>query len=872
MVFSFRRFSLLIIILVSFLNAQSIKYKANRVKIQQKQKIIILDGNAFIRKGADQGLKADKIIWNQKTKIAEAFNNISFLNKKQGIVYRGDYLIFYIDRDEVLIKENASIEEKKNNLTVYADSFTSKTRENIVNGDGNVRMNLIKGNKTILINGEKIVHNQQENLFKVYRKVKITQKKNKPSPAAEKKISSDDYDVYCEEATFYNENEFLECRIDARAVNRNGNSILYGDKIIFNSEKEELLADKEVHYLSWEGSETNEAFSDKLSILEAEKKLTMEGKVKLIKKDRDQLKYSLDCQKMNYLFRDEEEYLECFDEVVLFSKDRNIKSKSDYLYYDFLTQKGFVNKSPHLVREGEESSDFIYADRIDVDDRVKKVYYSNNVKIEQVDLVKNEVINETTCLRGIFDYRREKEEIFNCYDDVIVYNPEEEIRFYGDNLTTYFKDNYSLLRTNVYFIQDISQTNYLRGEAEYLENYSSSQYALFNDQVEIIEFNDRDEKISVFNSQRAKYDYSGEYNLMEGFGDVKINNLSEGTTLYSNYFFYNQALSYSYALGDPLLVQKKGEGEEDSFVYSDRIELYNQERVARMNTNIVMFSSANFKNNLPSRKFDAQKLAVNEYITCEKGNYFFLENEKENFECLEEFQYLNDLDKMTVTSDYMLFDIDESHAFLEKNPVVFKRSVTNHYFTYSDTMDLYLKEKEIFFNTNVLMARKNIFSNEINGGTNGTITCDNSKYSYLGEEILECFQNVVILDFENDTMTTGDYMKFYVTNEYVYLSEQPEFYWNREGETTYVKGDVFERFEKEEVMYVKGNVFIDDGVNEGESSLGIYDMREDLFILYSNPKIKDKKGSEFFSDEVTFDLEEKKLILDTGVTGVLQLE
>ncbi len=850
--------------------SQNIRYKADNVKIQQKQKKVILTGNAFIQKGKDQGLKADRIIWDQKTKVAEAFKNISFLNRSQGVVYRGDYLKFFIDKDEVLARENPSIEKKANNLVMYANEFFGDTRKNVIEGTGDARVNIDKKEqgKRIIMQGEKTFYDLDKNIFQLNQKVKISQERTRPQEEQNSKVNIEDYDIFCEEATFLDESETLECFKNAKAINRKDQSTLSGERIIFNSLKDEMEVKKNVRYFSKDQEKTSEAFSDNLIVIDEQKKLTMIGNVRLLEKNKNVVTSSLECSYLEYFFAEDNENLACRTKVRGFDQDKNVKSNSDYLYYNVLSKKGFLEDKPFLVGENEDNNNFIYADKIDFDDELKKVYYRDNVTIKRVNVEKDQIENTTTCTSGLFDYESENKEVFTCKNDVTINNPNDNITFYGDELITYFENDYSILQGDVRFIQNRSATNYVKGTSEYLENFYEKKYALLNNNVEIIEYNNNNEKINSLNAKKGKYDYSGEYNIMEGYEEVQVKNIEDNTILYADYFFYNEDLDYSYVLGEPLLIDKNSSNEEDNFIYADRIELYNNQKVAKMKTNVVMFSSAEFKNNLPDRKFDAEKLSLTEYIACTESDYNYANEGAETFECFRDFQYFDLPNKMEVSSDYMRYDINEEHAFIEEDPLIFRDQNTNQFFTYADTMEMFFDKKEFLFNTNVLMVRKTTpFTS-----TNGSISCVNAKYSYTAEETLECFNDVVVIDNENDSKTTSGYLKFYITNEYALMSENPEFFWNQEGEITYVKGDVFERFEQEKIMYVKGNVFIDNGVNEGESSLGLYDVENDLFILYSNPKIKDKRGSEFFSEEVTFDLKEKKLILDSDVFGTLQLE
>ncbi len=857
-------------LLSSLLSAQNIRYKADNVKILQKEKIVILTGNAFIQKGKNQGLRADRILWNQNTKIAEAFENINFLNRQQGVLYKGGYLKFFIDQDQVIARENPSIEKKKNNLVMFAKEFWGDTRKNIIRGSEDVLVNIEKKEKAkkIIMNGDNSVYDLDKNLFRLNGNVKISQELQKVGKEEkEKKLNINDFDVYCEKATFIDEEELLQCEVDARAENKVDKSILYGDKIIFNSLSEELNVDKNVRYLKTENNITEEAFSDKLSMVDADKQLVMTGNVRIFQKEGQKTVNTMSCREMHYFFLDDKETVECFDNVEIFSVKRNLRAKSGYFFFDVKQDIGFMNKYPFLIREEEENNNFIYSDKIDFDDNQKKIFYRENVLIEQVSLKENKPVNQTRCVEGILDYQNEEKEIFYCNQNVAVKNLENDMNFFGDNLTTYFDTDYTLLENNVSFNQIRSETNYISGKSKYIESFSNNKNIFFKEDVVVNEFVN-DKKVNLMQANEAKFDYSQDFNTLESYGDVFIENLEEDSEIFSDYFFYNQSLDFSYVLGEPFLIDKNQGSAEDNIIYADKIELYSNKKVSKLYTNIVMFSSANYKNDYPARDADQEINNLNEYITCEEGFYDYSVQGQEKFNCITQFNYFDKSGNINLSSEFADYDINNEYAEVKGNPLLTRTEVTNTYYTYSETMNFDFLEKEIFLNTNVLMVRLDNFSEM----TNGTVSCNNSRYSYAGEESLECFNEVVVLDLENQTRTTSDYMKFFITNEYVYMSENPEFFSDRDGEKTYVKGDVFERFEKEKIMYAKGNVFVDNGVNEGTSSLGIYDIENDLFILYSQPSIRDKKGSEFRSEEVTFDLKTGKLVLDNDVIGGLQLE
>lgn len=879
-------------------NKNTVYYEGDQIRIQQKKKIITITGNAFIRKGT-QGLKANKIIWYQNQDYAEAFKNVSFLDREQGVLYKGDYVKFLTEKNTVYVKENPSIENKKDKVIIFADTFEANTKVGSIKARGNTRIKISKNpdkpintisqdadystvnNKIVLIknailktkeqwfSADTIDIDQNNDLMVMNRNVRIEdspeqKKKNRNNSSTREQNSLGDSVLTCDHSKIFIETKYLECFNNVILKSKSDNSILKSKYFLFDNPKEEILATGDVFYHQKNPTNERYMFSDYMKIYQKSETMYFTNEVVLIDIENKQTNLRLDCYSMKYIYAERsQDELECNRDVIIYNPQEESRVFSDYFFYRLQTGKGYVEKKPYFIDQSGKKNVYFYSKRMDIDRQKKFISLRNDVRI--VEREKNNGITNstTTCSRGeIFYNTVNSNDTFTCFEDVIVFMAANQSYFYGDKLVYYIQKEYSHLeaKKRVQFIRENSPTNQIKGTADYIENYHELGYSIMSNNVEAIEFiNNR--MVNRLQAQEVRYHFLSQSNAFEGFRDVVYINLKNRNKLYSDYLFYDLNSDQGWAKEKPVLISPDSKNEAKNLVYADYIQFNNSNRTSYLKDNIYIFED---KVLLQSTPRTPKVHNLEDYLNCQEAFYYF-SGEERTFECIDQVHLVDKKNRIDIFADYMLYNLRTEYGFLKDNPyLVNNRNVSNQTFVYSDTMEFFRKEGISLFHTNVLTESIDKSTDDISS----TIECDEGKYTFGNNtNTVECYNNVEVVNYIDTYVITSHYLRHQVDEDYSYVSDEAKIVWSGDGNETVVTADLLESFGKEDILYAKGKVKIDNGENQAESALGIYEPDLNKFTLYGNPLVRDKEGSEFNSEEVYFDVIENTMTLGNDVEG-----
>lgn len=904
--------SLLLMGLWLYAQGDQVFYEGDSIKIQQRERIITIVGNAFIRTGT-QGLKADKIIWYQNQEYAEAFNRVSFLDREQGVLYKGNYVKFLINKDAVEVKENPSIENRKDKIIIYADLFLANTKSGSIKARGNTRMEIrndpenptdttskdadysTADNSIVLIgkatlktaeqwlSADTIRMDQDKNFLVLTKNVRI-----EDSPAQKKKVkkqqaknqnqsadlnSMGDSVLTCERANIFTKTKFLECFDNVLLDNPEDSSKLRSEYLLFDNPQEEITSKGKVSYRQITSTNEREVLADFMKIYRKQEKMYFTNEVYFLDVTRSgrvattvsSTNIELDCYSMTYDYSGQRN-IECFKDVVIRKADENSYVYSDYMFYYLDREEGYVTQTPYYLNQQGDNDLYFYSDKIDLNQRTKKVILNNDVLIVETKRGLQTTNSTITCKRGELTYQTtSSNDVFKCFNNVDVYVVENNTHFYGDLLTYYLQKKFSRLDANgrVQFKYQKNATNVILGNAHYMENFHEDGYSYLYGQVFINEHMNN-QPINKLETRKVKYTFLDEANVFEGYDDVVFENLENSSTLYSDYLYYDLNTDQGWAKGSPVLANRE-EGEQVlNLVYADRIEIDNASNISRLKTNVYVLKTTRIFNTPPR----VPKISTNQnYLNCQDSTYFFT-NDIRMFECTDSVHVVDRGNLIDIYSDYMIYDIDKDYGFLKDKPYLINNSRTNGpIYVYSDTMEFFREQNLSLFHTNVYMEEISATNNAITA----SIECDDAKYNF--EEtvnIFECFENVQVEDYVSFYTITGKYLRHQVVDSYSYVSENAKIVWNEDGDEesiTEIFADLFENFNEENVMYAKGNVKVDDGEHTATSSLGLYEPEIKRFTLFGSPVVRDRQGSEYNSEKVFLDLETRKLEFDKQVRG-----
>lgn len=106
----------------SFSNDKNFQYNADRIKIENNQKIIIAEGKARIFDNNGRIIYSDKIIYNRSIGLIKSFSNTKFIDSDKNEILTNN-LTFNIDKNEINTIGKTEIKDNKNNIFFLKDAF-----------------------------------------------------------------------------------------------------------------------------------------------------------------------------------------------------------------------------------------------------------------------------------------------------------------------------------------------------------------------------------------------------------------------------------------------------------------------------------------------------------------------------------------------------------------------------------------------------------------------------------------------------------------------------------------------------------------------------------------------------------------------------
>jgi lipopolysaccharide export system protein LptA len=126
------------------------------------------------------------------------------------------------------------------------------------------------------------------------------------------------------------------------------------------------------------------------------------------------------------------------------------------------------------------------------------------------------------------------------------------------------------------------------------------------------------------------------------------------------------------------------------------------------------------------------------------------------------------------------------------------------------------------------------------------------------------YTNVSLLDFKTGGLLSGGFLKHLPDEGYTWVTEKPKYVMKGEGD---LEADLFERFERKQLLYARGNVTIH---NEGQTALAglaLHRMNEEKTTLYINPRVVDQNGSVIFAERISMTRGDNRFLMEGRVQG-----
>ena len=138
------------------------------------------------------------------------------------------------------------------------------------------------------------------------------------------------------------------------------------------------------------------------------------------------------------------------------------------------------------------------------------------------------------------------------------------------------------------------------------------------------------------------------------------------------------------------------------------------------------------------------------------------------------------------------------------------------------------------------------------------------EYEFLKEEEYRCYVDVELTDREENNILTADYLRYLPDKQYTYLKGSASL--ESPSNEMIIHSDIFERFEKDGILYAKGNLRLFAVDKKAYSAMSVYYLNDKKIILYGNPKIIEK-NSTFFSEKVRYNVREKLFSMENQILG-----
>ena len=310
--------------------------------------------------------------------------------------------------------------------------------------------------------------------------------------------------------------------------------------------------------------------------------------------------------------------------------------------------------------------------------------------------------------------------------------------------------------------------------------------------------------------------------------------------------------------------------DEENILTADKIELFNKKKIA------IAIGRVNLVNKIKNTIYVGEKLRYdygNEKLYCDfrsrvinQKDKFTLEADKmiadleidvtEAFSNVYLKSYKEENNLTEFFGDKGVYDTSKGIANLVGNSKVINSNLTS----YSEDLIYYEKEKRILLISNVLI-------DSYEEGVTNNIKAQLVDYHFFSNEEFYCFTNVELYDNENSNIIYSQVLEYYPESKYTYVTDNPKLI--NQNKDVIVTGDIFERFEFEKILYIKGNVEITSLDQKANSSLALYWLESEEILLYGIPSITTENNGLLFAEVIRFDVNGQFFRMEGQIIGNL---
>lgn len=872
-----------------------ISYSADKVTIKTKEDIVLLQGNAIVKKD-DAKLNANFIEVDNKKEYLTATGNVKFENRKKGIVYIGNKIKYDMKKRIVYGDDRPTIKRKENKIHFTSNTVRLDLNKNLMTGEGDV---LLFSHKNTLEEIKATSHflkydidNEEMYLMK---NVIITESgKNK------KRFNSGSI-IHCDNATHFTQKSKIICKGNSQYKNIEKGEKLTAKLFVYDQKKEEIEAKRNAYYEKKEKEEIIKVKSHKIFLEKKKNILTLDGNAKFFRyrKKDNVLTHQANCLKAK-IYQDKKskntkkkekkfKIVECWENVMLRRPQDKATIRGSYLYYSERTKKGFMNNRPVITVEKDNLIN-VFSNRLELDDEKKDVTFIGKVLIREQKKKTNEVISTINCDKGKYLYKgnvnidEEKGEVFQCHENVVLKKPKEKITMFMDKINHYTNKQLTEMRGNLRFVKKEKDNQEKKGTAGEVDLDGKLEKVFFRKGLVVHSYKNN-VKQETFSGEKGHYHYKKKERFFEASKDIKVFNFTEEYRVFSDFFHYDVEKKVANFTGRVMLEKdekldkknlakkttKKKKVAIKKVAYGKTLSIEEDNKKALLKENVVVVEVDKERVVPRHSRWVKKSPKENNYLTCDNGVYFFEEKVNE-IECKGNVFTNTPKQNRTMSSDSIFGQLNEKIYKSEGNVVIveddkkkkFIRYIKANLVTLDDNVKITTFEKNISILSKDRKTKK----------TTQKIKCQKGIYDFSKKKnrVLFCHDDVEINDYKEKYKMMGDLLRYYLDTKYGIVTGNPIFLSKSEKKITKITADVFEYFEKENLLHTKGNVKITNDKYKISSSFGNYDLKKKEITLFEKTEIENKDGSKMVANHLIVDTEKNNVQLKKNIKAHIILE
>ena len=488
-----------------------ISYTANKIKIETKNNIVYLEGNAVVKKDGSQ-LQADFITVDNNKKYLIAADNVFFFNKKKDIYYRGDHIKYHMQKKIVYGKDRPKIEKKKSNVIFFSDTVTINLNTNLMLGKGKILLfNKKNSFDEVEATSNTLQYDFKSEEIKLFGNVFIQE-----SGKNRKKFGSGST-ISCDAAVQKSKTDVLSCKGNSKYKNNKKKEKMSSDILIYNKKKQEIKAKGNVVFEKEEEKTFIKTQSDFMNFNKKEKILLLEGSALYSEYDKKEKKLlrEIRCDKAKIISEEKDKksgkIINCWENVALYQPKDKTTIKGQHLFYKELEKSGFIEGRPIITMEKENFID-IFSDRLEMDDNLKKIDLIGKVLIEEREKESGEILSTMNCEKGKYLYtgnpavNEESGDFFQCHENVVLKKEKDNITIFADTMDHYTNKQLSKLRGNLKFVKIEKDKKKKEGTAGELDLDGKNNNLFFRKGF-MIDAYEKNVKEGFFSGKKGNYYY-----------------------------------------------------------------------------------------------------------------------------------------------------------------------------------------------------------------------------------------------------------------------------------------------------------------------------------------------------------------------------